>query len=176
LLLDLGAYDELGTFAKVNPSLKSKGNVQGLWSLIDKVDMLGSDHAPHTSEEKSKNIEESASGFPGVETLLPLMVDCVNKEMLTWNELVRLTSHRAAEIFGLKNKGRIEVGADADLIVIDRKRECVIQAEALHSKCGWTPYENWTVKCEISKVFLRGEQIIDGQEMLTSPGFGEQVG
>ena len=173
LFLDSGAYKKLGPFAKVNPALKPRKEVEGLWERIGKVDCIGTDHAPHTAEEKQS--ENPPSGFPGVETNLLLLMNAVNSNKLSWEEVARLTSQGPSEILGLKDKGSIEVGKDADIVVVDNGLERVISAESLHSRCGWTPYENWKVKGDITKVFLRGNLIIDEMELLGREGFGVEV-
>lgn len=173
LFLDLHDYEKLGSFAKVNPSLKSPADREALWENLKRINYVASDHAPHTKVEKDRDIRDAAAGFAGVETTLPLLLNAVSKGRLCWEDLVRLTSGGAAEQFGL-NKG-LDVGKDADLVVVDRKKEWRIKAENLHSKCGWTPYEGWDVKGSVEKVFLRGEPIIDMGEFLGKKGEGEEI-
>ncbi len=172
LFLDKKFADENAGFGKVHPPLRKKLEVTSLWNNLDKIDTFATDHAPHTIEEKqSKN---PPPGFPGVETLLPLMSDAVSKGRLSWSELARLTSG-GAEIYGLKNKGKIEPGSDADFAILDRKKEWKIEGDKLHSKCGWTPYEGREVKGRVEKTILRGKLIVDQREFLGRKGFGEYL-
>lgn len=156
-------------YGKVHPPLRKREEVDKLWKVLDKVDAFATDHAPHTIEEKKS--ENPPPGFPGVETLLPLMADAVSKGMLSWEELVRLGTGGAG-IYGLTNKGNIEKGMDADFVIIDRKKEWTIKADDLHSKCGWTPYENWQVKGKVEKTILRGKLIVDKEQFLGKKGEG----
>ena len=170
LFFDSGHYKTLGNLIKCYPPVREKADVEGLWGSLSDVDCFGTDHAPHTIEQK----KAGSSGMPGVETMLPLMMNAVNEGRLDWKELARLCSG-AAEIFGIGEKGRIEEGFDADLAVLDRKKGWVIRAENLHSKCGWTPYEGWKVKGGVEKVFLRGSLIVDEGEFVGRPGCGEEI-
>jgi dihydroorotase len=175
LLLDIGAYGTWGSFAKVNPPLRTFDNRRQLWSLLNYVDMLATDHAPHTLEEKEQEISRAMPGFPGVETLLPLMINQVNEKNLYWQDVVRLTSHGPSRVFGLKNKGEIVAGKDADIVVIDNGIRQTINAEDLHSKSPWTPYEGEEIQGAIDKVFLRGQLVIDSGRFVGSPGMGQEI-
>jgi dihydroorotase len=110
------------------------------------VDVLGSDHAPHTLEEKSQSYPASPSGMPGVQTLVPVMLDHVNKGRLSLARLVDLSSAGAQRLFGIAGKGRVAVGYDADLTIVDLKAERVIEDDWVGSKCGWTPFAGEKVK------------------------------
>jgi len=175
LLLDIGSYATWGPFAKVNPPLRSFENRQQMWACLHRIDMLASDHAPHLKKEKEQQITIAAPGFPGVETLLPLMIHQVNEGVLSWQDLVRLTSHGAMEKFGLKNKGEIAVGMDADIVVIDNSVNWEVSSDLLHSKCGWTPYEGEMLHGAVDKVFLRGELVVNGSEFLGRTGMGQEI-
>ncbi|MFH1424285.1 MAG: dihydroorotase family protein, partial [archaeon] len=164
---------KLGTAGKVNPPLRSEVDVEILWKNLGNVNFIASDHAPHTIKEKHRNVKDTAAGFPGVETTLPLLLNAANAEQLSWSELVRLTSGGASELFGLPQG--IEVGNPANLVVLDRKKEQTIKADNLHSKCGWTPYEGQKVKGAVHKVFLRGELIVNGEEFTGKQGNGEEI-
>jgi dihydroorotase len=111
------------------------------------VDTIGSDHAPHTHEEKSRiNYDAMPSGVPGVETLLPILLSLVSKKFITLERLIDLTSRNAARIFGLAGKSKIEEGCDADLVLINPNREIILSNSKVLTKCGWTPYDGMIVK------------------------------
>ena len=141
-------YDKLGTYAQMNPPLRSKEHYEKLWVAIknDLVDVLGSDHAPHLKENKNKEYPNSPSGMPGVQTIFPIMLDHVNNGKLPLEKLIKLLCENPCKIFGIKNKGFIKEGYDADLTVVDMKKEQIIKDEMIASKCGWTPFNNYKVK------------------------------
>jgi len=142
------AYAALGTKAQMNPPLRSRVHQQILWWGVERgvVDVLGSDHAPHTLEEKGKSYPATPSGMPGVQTLVPVMLDHVNAGRLSLARFVDLTSAGPQRIFGIAGKGRIAVGYDADLTIVDLKAERVIENSWIGSKCGWTPFAGRRVK------------------------------
>ena len=108
--------------------------------------MIATDHAPHTKSEKEADYSEAPSGVPGLETMLPLLLDAVNKDRLTLQKLVELTSQNPARIFGIKNKGKIEEGYDADLVIVDMNKEKEVKNEELFTKCGWSPFNGLKLK------------------------------
>jgi len=139
---------KLGTLAKMSPPLRTKEDQIALWKAINDgtVDILASDHAPHTLEEKSKDIWNAPSGVPGVETSLQLMLNVVNKRIITVKRLVELMHDNPVKRFGLGNYGNIEKGNDANLTIIDLKRKWKISRDDLLTKCDWSPYEGWEGK------------------------------
>ena len=141
-------YDKLGTYAQMNPPIRSKDHYERLWVAIknDLVDVLGSDHAPHLKENKDKEYPNSPSGMPGVQTIFPVMLDHVNNGKLPLEKLIKLLCENPCKIFGIKNKGFIKQGYDADLTIVDMKKEQIIKDEMIASKCGWTPFNNYKVK------------------------------
>ena len=141
-------YDKLGTYAQMNPPLRGKEHYDRLWTAIKNniVDVLGSDHAPHLKANKDKEYPDSPSGMPGVQTIFPVMIDHVNNGKLTLNQLINLMCENPCRIFGIKNKGFIKEGFDADLTIVDMKKEVIIKNEMIASKCGWTPFNNYKVK------------------------------
>ncbi len=143
LTLSADDYARLGTKLQMNPPVRGKEHQKALWQALNSglVDVLGSDHAPHTVEEKSKPYPQSPSGMTGVQTLVPIMLDHVNKGKLSLERFVDLTSHGPNRIFGLANKGRIAEGYDADFTIVDMKRTETISNGWIESKCGWTPYD-----------------------------------
>ena len=138
----------LGNFGKMNPPLRSKDDQTALWEAINDgtADTIGSDHAPHLPQEKNAPYKKAPSGVPGVETSLPLMLDAVNRGLLALPRLVELTSINPARIFGIKNKGLIKEGYDADLVIIDMDMEKRIRNENLFTKCGWSPFDGRKVR------------------------------
>jgi len=148
LFLTIEAMKEIGTFAKVNPPLRTKQDQDALWEgiLDGTIDMIVSDHAPHTFEEKSQDIWNAPSGIPGVESTLQLMLNVVNKKILSLERLIQLMHDNPALRFGLDNYGRIETGVNANLTIIDLKKEWKIKRDDLVTKCGWSPYEDWEGK------------------------------
>ena len=141
-------YDKLGTYAQMNPPLRTKEHYDRLWVAIKNniVDVLGSDHAPHLKENKDKEYPNSPSGMPGVQTIFPVMIDHVNNGKLSLNQLINLMCENPCKIFGIKNKGYLKEGYDADLTIADINKEVVIKNEMIASKCGWTPFNNHKVK------------------------------
>lgn len=169
LLLD--SSRRLGTFGKVNPPLRKKEDRQALFQFLNSgsLDVIASDHAPHTADDKEEEFEYAPTGMPGVETSLPLMLQLVKDGHLEIGTVVRKMCWRPGEIFGLK-KGKIEVGYDADLVIVDMMSESVIKGEKLHSKCGWTAYEGMPAIFP-KTVFLRGEKIVENGAQC-----GERIG
>lgn len=168
----------LGTpaFYKVNPPIRTSFDKEALFNALKNglVDVIESDHAPHTRNEKGVDFDDAPSGLPGVETMYPLFLYLVKKELLSFQRLISLLCIRPAELMSIP-KGRFKVGYDADFIVVDFKDVCKIKSEDLHSKCGWTPFEDWSAvfpEC----VFVRGEKLIEGHEIQVSQGFGRFVG
>ncbi len=140
-------YERLGTRAQMNPPVRDQRHRDAIWRGVadGTVDILGSDHAPHTLEEKSKIYPASPSGMTGVQTLVPIMLDHVAAGRLTLDRFVDLSSHGPARVFGIANKGRIANGYDADFTVVDLKRRETITNQWVASKAGWTPYDGMTV-------------------------------
>jgi dihydroorotase len=169
-------YERLGTYAQMNPPIRDSAHQAGIWAgIVDgTVDVLGSDHAPHTREEKNHSYPESHSGMTGVQTLVPIMLDHVNAGRLSLQRFVDLTSHGPGRIFGLSGKGRIAVGYDADLTIVDMKRTETIKNAWIQSRCGWTPYDGSKVKGWPVGTVVRGKRAMwDGK--LAAAANGEPV-
>lgn len=172
LFLNMGA--DKGAFCKVNPPLRTPDDQRALWdALIDgTIDILASDHAPHTIAEKEDNeFAYAPSGIPGVETMLPLLFPYLKHNKLPLERFVNAVCEQPSTIFGL-NKGTIEEGRDADLIVVDLRQETEIKGDELHSKCGWTPYEGMTAVFP-RMVMVRGEIIVKDDNLEGERGFGK---
>lgn len=153
------AYRRLGTKAQMNPPLRDAAHQTVLWWGLTQgvVDVLGSDHAPHILEEKAQSYPASPSGMPGVQTLVPVMLDHVNNRRLSLARFVDLTSAGPQRLFGIAGKGRIAVGYDADLTIVDLKAERVIEDQWIGSKCGWTPFAGRNVKGWPVGTIVRGQ-------------------
>jgi dihydroorotase len=142
------AYDRLGTYAQMNPPIRDKRHGEALWAALRSgvIDCIATDHAPHTREEKDKGYPHSPSGMPGVETSLPLMLDRSNQGLCTLPEVVKWMCENPARLYGLRGKGRIAAGYDADLVLLDMAREKTIENGKLQTKVNWSPYNGWKVK------------------------------
>ena len=166
-------YANLGAYAQMNPPVRDAAHQRALWAAVANgvVDILGSDHAPHTREEKEAAYPASHSGMTGVQTLVPVMLDHVNAGRLTLQRLVDLTSAGPQRLFGIRNKGRIAVGYDADLTIVDLKREATITNDWIASRCGWTPYHGRKVKGWPVGTFVRGAKVMwEGEVMGSAQG------
>jgi dihydroorotase len=169
-------YDRLGTRAQMNPPVREGRHREALWRGIANgvVDILGSDHAPHTLSEKAKTYPASPSGMTGVQTLVPLMLDHVNAGRLTIERLVELSSAAPARLFSVAGKGSIIVGNDADFTVVDLKRKHTIRNDWIASKSAWTPYDGVEVTGWPLGTFVRGAKVMWEGE-LTTPSTGAPV-
>jgi dihydroorotase len=175
------AYDRLGTRAQMNPPLRDRAHQEQLWWGLSQgvVDVLGSDHAPHTFDEKSGSYPATPSGMPGVQTLVPVMLDHVNAGRLSLARFVDLTSAGPQRLFGIAGKGRIAAGYDADLTIVDLKAERVVEDAWLGSKCGWSPFTGQTFKGWPVGTVVRGRLAMWDGELGTADGapvrFGEAL-
>ncbi len=169
-------YEKLGTLAQMNPPIRDKSHNLGLWDGLTRkvIDIIGSDHAPHTFDEKSKPYPESPSGMTGVQTLLPVMLDFVNKGKLSIFDLVRLACENPAKIYNVANKGRIEIGYDADLVIVDMNKEFRISNDWIHSKSKWTPYDGIKIKGMPIYTIINGKVAMEENE-ISSRLFGKKV-
>lgn len=177
LLLNIEDYDRLGTFGQMNPSLKTKADNEALWEAVrdGTIDVIATDHAPHTIMEKAAPYPLSPSGMPGVQTLLPLLLQAVHEGRLTLEKMVELTSENPARIWGMHQKGQLEEGYDADLVLVDLEQTRTITREEQASKCGWTPWEGVQVTGWPTHTIVMGQIVMEhgvvnenakGQEIL----------
>lgn len=162
LTLTADDYDRLGTLIQMNPPVRDKRHKEGIWQGLDQgiVDVLGSDHAPHTRQEKQKPYPASPSGMTGVQTLVPMMLNHVNAGKLTLERLVDLTSAGPARLFQIARKGRIAAGYDADFTIVDLGRKETIRDDWIASKCGWTPYDGVEVTGWPVGTIIRGKKVM----------------
>jgi dihydroorotase len=171
-----GCYERLGTLAQLNPPIRDAAHRAGLWRGLAQgvIDSIGSDHSPHTREEKAHPYPKTHSGMPGVQTLVPIMLDHVNAGRLSLLRLVDLTSAGPARVFGIAAKGRIAVGYDADLTAVDLKRRQTITDDWIASRAGWTPYNGVSVTGWPVGTFVRGHKVM-WEGTLSAPAHGERV-
>jgi dihydroorotase len=176
LTLSADEYATLGTKIQMNPPVRDKSHRDKIWLGLDQgvVDVLGSDHAPHTLEEKAKPYPDSPSGMTGVQTLVPIMLDHVAAGRLSLQRFVDLTSAGPARLFQIARKGRVAVGYDADLTIVDLKRRETIRDEWIASRCGWTPYHGKEVTGWPVGTFVRGARAMWEGEVL-APSTGKPI-
>jgi dihydroorotase len=155
-------YRRLGTYAQMNPPMRDASHAEVLWQGLTQgiVDVLGSDHAPHTRAEKDATYPDTPSGMPGVQTLVPIMLDWVAKGRISLERFVDLTSAGPKRLFGIARKGRIAAGYDADFTVVDLKRRATITNDWIASKCGWTPYDGVEVTGWPVGAIVRGRRVM----------------
>ena len=141
-------YDKLGNYAQMNPPLREKSHYDRLWYAVrnNLNDTIGSDHAPHLKVNKDKEYPNTPSGMPGVQTLLPVMLNHVNEGRLSLNQLINLLCENPVKIFGIQNKGFIKKDYDADFTIIDMEKIIEIKNENIQSKCGWSPFNGYKFK------------------------------
>ncbi len=161
-------HARLGNLIQMNPPMREPHHRKGIWHALNSglVDVLGSDHAPHTLEEKAKPYPASPSGMPGVQTLVPVMLDCVNQGLLSIERFVDLTSHGPNRIFGLAGKGRIAEGYDADFTIVDMKAVRTITNDWIESRCKWTPHDGREVTGWPVGTFVRGRCAMWNDEII----------
>ena len=164
------AYERLKGYAQMNPPIRNRPHIDGLWRGIQQgvVDVLGSDHAPHTKEEKAKPYPASPSGMPGVQTLAAVMLTHVAEGRLSLERFIDLTSAGAQRIFNIAGKGRMAEGWDADLTLIDLKATRTIRHEDQASRCGWTPFDGFEAKGWPMATIVRGRVVMSDGELIGS--------
>ncbi|WP_191554326.1 MULTISPECIES: dihydroorotase [Brevundimonas] len=163
------AYERLGAYAQMNPPIRSQEHVDALWlwgMQQGVADVIGSDHAPHTKEEKAKPYPASPSGMPGVQTLVPLMLTHVAQGRLSLERFIDLTSAGAQRVFGTANKGRMAVSYDADLTIVDLKAKRTITHDQQASRCGWTPFDGVEATGWPMATIVRGRVVMQDGELI----------
>jgi len=170
------AYERLKGLAQMNPPIRNNYHIAGLWRGVEQgvADVLGSDHAPHTLEEKARPYPASPSGMPGVQTLVPVMLTHVANGRLTLDRFIDLTSHGANRVFGIAGKGRMAEGYDADLTIVDLKARHVLKHEDMATRSGWTPFDGFEATGKAVATIIRGRIVMrDGE--LQGPAHGRPV-
>ena len=175
LFFDLDAINTKSSFYKVNPPIRSSIDRESLWGALKSgnIDIIESDHAPHTINEKKQDFDDAPSGIPGVETTYPMLLAMVKKDKLNLQLATSIMCKRPSEIIGIP-KGMISVGMDADFIAVDFSKISKIKSNFLHYKCEWTPFEGKDALFP-TDVFLRGEQIIEDKEIVMDMGCGNEI-
>ena len=170
------AYERLKGLAQMNPPIRDAGHVAGLWRSITHgvADVLGSDHAPHTLEEKARPYPASPSGMPGVQTLVPVMLNHVAEGRMTLERFVDLTSHGAQRVFGIAGKGRMAEGYDGDLTIVDLKARRTLRHADMATRCGWTPFDGMEVTGWPVMTIVRGRTVMRDDELI-GPAAGRPV-
>jgi dihydroorotase len=169
-------YERLGTLAQMNPPIRDKRHQDALWKAVadGTVDVIASDHAPHTLEEKAKPHPDSPSGLTGVQTILPLMLHHVNAGRLTLERMTELMSRNPAQRFRAIGKGEIKVGNDADFSIIDMNKQMTITNKWIASKCGWTPFDGMKINGWPVATIVRGHVVMREDQLIANP-IGEPV-
>ena len=164
-------YDNLGTYAQMNPPIRDKSHYDRLWYAVKNNlnDTIGSDHAPHLKINKEKEYPNSPSGMPGVQTLLPVMLNHINNGKLTLNQLINLICENPVKIFGIKNKGFIKEEFDADFTIVDMNKTIEIKNENIESKCGWTPFNGDKFKGTPTHTIIAGNIKMQDGKILGEP-------
>ena len=164
-------YRKLGTKSQMNPPIRNRSHQNGLWNGIHNgiVNVIGSDHAPHTIEEKKLNWPNSPSGLPGVQTTLHIMLNHVNKGKITLKKVIELLSYNPAKIYKIKNKGQIKKNFDADITIIDLNKTYIIKNKDMAYKCGWTPFDGMKVKGDVFATLINGKIKMINKKVLGKP-------
>jgi dihydroorotase (multifunctional complex type) len=165
----------LGNFGKVNPPLRSQQDQNALWHYFDVIDTIGTDHAPHTRAEKNQPYQQAPSGMPGVQTMIPLLLTAVSEGRMTFADVIKRCVINPIRIFGLQTKGALEVGKDADIVLVNPEQEYILTDEQMLSKCAWTPFAGTRIKGKIQYVFLRGSLAYDHDTCIATPGSGKII-
>lgn len=166
LFLTANDIKTLCPFGKMKPPLRSKKDVDFLWKNLKYIDIVESDHAPHTRKEKQGI--NPPYGVPGLETTLPLLLTAASQRRMTIEDIVRLCHTNPARIFGIKT--------DLDTkVFVDLNSSFIIHNSSLFTKCGWSPFNDWKVKGRVNTVFIRGQKVFDNNKILVRPGFGKTI-
>ena len=164
-------YDKLGTYAQMNPPIRDKSHYDRLWYAVKNNlnDTIGSDHAPHLKVNKDKEYPNSPSGMPGVQTLMPVMLNHINEGKLTLNQLINFVCENPVKIFGIRGKGFIKEGFDADFTIVDMNKKITIKNKNIESKCGWSPFDGVEFKGTPVSTIIAGKIKMNDGKILGDP-------
>lgn len=165
LFLSRNDADKLGSFGLMKPEIE-KEYKEFLWKNLDWIDIIESDHAPHTIKEKKS--DKPPFGVPGLETTLPLLLTAVSEKKLTFNRIIELCFENPKRIFNIKTDKNT-------WIEVDDKEEYIIDNNNLKTKCGWSPFDSWKVKGQVKRVFVRGKKVFENGKILVRPGSGKVI-
>ncbi len=170
-LFSPNCYKKIGTLSQMNPPIRNKIHQNGLWEGINEgvVNVIGSDHAPHTIKEKNLNWPKSPSGLPGVQTTLHIMLHHVNKGKITLEKVIELLAYNPAKIYKIKQKGQLKKGFDADITIIDLNKTYIIKNKDMAYKCGWTPFDGMNIKGDIFATIINGKIKMMNKKILGNP-------
>lgn len=165
------AYEQHRTHAQMNPPIRDESHRQAIWQALGEglFDVFGSDHAPHTLEEKAKPYPNSPSGIPGVQTLLPWLLTWAAEGKLSYQQLIQMACRRPAELYGIERKGQIAVGFDADLVFVNPNEPWTVEPRWLQCKCGWSPFIGAEMRGKIHHVLLRGNFVVQNGSLCGLP-------
>ena len=171
-LFSPSCYKKLGTRSQMNPPIRNKNHQNGLWKGIHEgiVNVIGSDHAPHTIKEKNFKWPNSPSGLPGVQTTLHLMLHHVSKGKIKLEKVVELLAYNPAKIYKIKNKGQIKKEFDADITILDLNKTYIIKNKDMAYKCHWTPFDGMKIKGDIFATLVNGKIKMMNKKTLGIPG------
>tara|TARA_B100000959_G_C14693890_1_gene505912 strand:- start:72 stop:611 length:540 start_codon:yes stop_codon:yes gene_type:complete len=160
-------YEEIGSFAQMNPPIREKYHQEELWKgiLDGTIDCIATDHAPHTLDEKNLPYGQAPSGMPGVETSLTLMLNEISKGKIKLENIVQLMSENPANIYKIKNKGFIQPGYDADITIVDMDKEKTISNDSMKTKCGWTAFNGVKTKGWVEHTIVNGDIVYSNGEL-----------
>ena len=169
-------YDRLGSRVKCNPAIKSEADREALREGLKNgtIDTIGSDHAPHAEEEKQKCYRQAPSGMPSIQQSLPVLLTVASEEDIPLERIASAFSEKPAEVFRIQDRGKLKEGFFADIVVIDMEKEQTVTKDSLLYKCGWSPYEGYTLKGSVETVFVNGRKTVDGRKVTGAPA-GERL-
>ena len=165
----------LGNYGKVNPPLRTAANRDALWNYLPYIDTIATDHAPHTRAEKEQSYDKAPSGLPEVQVMLPMLLSSALWERLTLRYIIERCVINPVNIFGLSTKGALEIGKDADIVLVNPQEEYEIQSSKTFSRCGWTAFDGWKAQGKIVKVYVRGTLGYDRGKIVVQAGSGKRV-
>jgi dihydroorotase len=163
LFFDDSAYEALGTLIKCNPAIKTRADREALLAglIAGRIDVIATDHAPHTLEEKQRSYFAAPAGLPYAQQALLTLLEHFSDGVLSLELIVEKTSHAVAELFGIRDRGYIREGYWADLILVDPERETVVTAESLLSRCGWSPFDGYRFRSSIAATLVNGVMVYE---------------